>query len=102
MIEHKPANTNDVIELLSKHEKQIKDRFSVRKIGVFGSYAKGNEKETSDIDILVEFEKATFDNFMDLLFFLEELFVREVDLVTSNGISPYIRPRVEEEVVWCG
>jgi hypothetical protein len=48
----------------------------------------------------VEFEEPTFRNFMGLVFFLEELFDREVDLVTIKGLSPYIRPYVEREVVW--
>jgi len=61
---------------------------------------RGEEKETSDVDVLVEFEKPTFRNFMGLVFFLEELLGREVDLVTIKGLSPYLRPHVEGEVVW--
>ena len=67
--------------------------------------ASGNSldrKETSDVDILVEFEEPTFRNFMGLAFFLEGLFGREVDLVTTKGLSPYIRPHVEKEVIWSG
>ncbi|HPE63294.1 MAG TPA: nucleotidyltransferase family protein [Methanothrix sp.] len=90
----------DPLETLKEHEREIKSRFSVRKIGIFGSFARGQEKETSDIDVLVEFEEPTFRNFMGLVFFLEELFGREVDLVTTRGLSPYIRPAVEKEVVW--
>ena len=91
----------NIIEILKKHEKEIKEKYGVKKIGVFGSYARGEQKDTSDIDILVEFNEPTFDNFMDLIFFLEELFNKDVDLVTTKGISPYIRPSVEREVVWC-
>ena len=90
----------DAIEILKEHKTEIKDRFSVRRIGIFGSYARGEEKETSDVDVLVEFEKPTFRNFMGLVFFLEELLGREVDLVTIKGLNPYIRPHVEGEVVW--
>jgi len=50
----------------------------------------------------VEFEVPSFDNFMDLAFFLEELFGREVDLVTTRGLSPHVAPFVEREVVWAG
>nr|QNO50418.1 hypothetical protein CKJHOKLD_00040 [Methanosarcinales archaeon ANME-2c ERB4] len=73
----------------------------MKKIGVFGSYVRGEQTETSDVDLLVEFDKPTFDNFMDLLFFLEELFGKDVDLITTSGMSPYIRPNIEKEVVWC-
>ena len=92
----------DVIETLRRHGKEIRERFGVRRIGVFGSYARGDEREGSDVDILVEFDKPTFDNFMDLSIYLEDLLGREVDLVTPNSLSPYIRPVVEKEVVWCG
>ncbi|MEW5937577.1 MAG: nucleotidyltransferase family protein [Candidatus Thermoplasmatota archaeon] len=91
----------DVIETLKKHEKEIKDRFGVKKIGVFGSYVRGEQREISDIDIIVEFEKPTFDHFMDLVFFLENVYGKNVDLVTTRGISPYIAPYIEKEVVWC-
>lgn len=90
----------EAIELLRSHEKKIKKEFGVKRIGVFGSFARGEQRETSDVDILVEFEKPTFDNFMNLAFFLEDLFQRKVDLVTPNSLSPYIGPYVKAEVVW--
>ena len=57
----------------------------------------------SDIDILVEFAggKATFRNFMDLIEYLENIFGRKVDLVTTGGIDPYLRSYIEDEVIWC-
>jgi predicted nucleotidyltransferase len=90
----------NIIETLRNHEAEIKKQFGVRRIGVFGSFARGEEKDTSDVDILVEFENPTFDNFMNLAFFLEDLFQRKVDLVTPNSLSPYIGPYVKREVVW--
>lgn len=81
----------------------LKTSFGVRKIGIFGSVARGEDKPSSDIDVLVEFEdnKATFRNFMGLISFLEEIFGRKVDLVTTNGIDKYLRPHIEKEVIWC-
>jgi predicted nucleotidyltransferase len=81
----------------------LKSSFGVRKIGIFGSVARGEDKPSSDIDVLVEFEdnKATFRNFMGLISFLEEIFGRKVDLVTTNGIDKYLRPHIEKEVIWC-
>jgi len=90
----------DVLNILKSHENEIKKKFGVRRVGIFGSYARGEENETSDVDVLVEFEEPTFRNFMGLVFFLEDLFGREVDLVTTGGLSPYVRPHVEREVVW--
>ncbi len=90
----------NAIDILKKHEREIKKRFGVRRIGLFGSFARGEQKDTSDVDILVEFEEPTFDNFMNLAFFLEDLFGRRVELVTPDSLSPYIAPYVKKEVVW--
>ena len=80
----------------------IRENYGVKRIGIFGSFARGEEKQTSDIDVLVEFRegKATFDNFMRLSYFLEDFFGRKVDLLTVGGIDTYIRSRVESEVIW--
>ncbi len=88
------------IDVLRNHEREIKERFAVHRIGLFGSCVRGEEKDTSDVDILVEFEEPTFRNFMNLAFFLEDLFGRKVDLLTPEGISHRIRPYVEREVMW--
>jgi len=90
----------NVIDDLKTQEGEIKRRFGVRRIGLFGSFARGEQKETSDVDILVEFEEPTFDNFMELAFFLENLFGKRVELVTPDSLSPYIAPSVKREVVW--
>jgi predicted nucleotidyltransferase len=92
----------DVLVTLKKNKAIIKEKFGVKKIGVFGSVARGEAKKGSDVDVLVEFEKdkKNFDNFIDLSFFLEDLFGRKVDLITTSGLDKYIRPYVEKEVVW--
>jgi uncharacterized protein len=90
----------NVIDILRSREQEIKERFAVKRIGLFGSYVRGEETKESDIDILVEFEDPTFRNFMNLAFFLEDLFGRRVDLLTPEGISHRIRPSIEKEVVW--
>ena len=81
----------------------IRESFGVKRIGIFGSVVRGEEIPASDIDILVEFAQgwATFRNFMDLIQYLEDLFGRRVDLVTTGGIDPYLRPYIEDEVIWC-
>lgn len=71
-----------------------------KKIGLFGSYIKDEQKTGSDIDILVEFEKdqKTFDHYMDLKFFLENLFNLKVDLVISEAIKPDLKPYILDSV----
>lgn len=91
----------NIIEILKKHKDVIQKKYTVKKIGIFGSYAKGTQKKSSDIDILVELETPTYNNFIDLAFYLEELSGKKIDLVTTKGLSPYIFPYVEKEVIWC-
>jgi predicted nucleotidyltransferase len=81
---------------------QIRTRYGVKRIGIFGSFARSEQTRSSDVDVLVEFSdgQATFDNFMHLVYFLEDIFNRKVDLLTAGGIDKYIRSRVEREVIW--
>ena len=53
----------DIIGILRRRDGEIKERFHVKRIGLFGSFARGDENETNDVDIMVEFEQQTFDNF---------------------------------------
>ncbi len=92
----------DVLETLKEHEILIKGKFGVKRIGIFGSFARGEEKAGSDIDVLVEFDetKTTFDNYMDLKFYLEDLFKREVDLVIESSVKPRLKDNIMREVVY--
>lgn len=92
----------NAIEILKKNEDTIKGKYHVRKIGVFGSFARGEEKEGSDIDVLVDFEEGakTFDNFMELKFFLEDLFGRKVDLVTVSALRPQLKEDILRNVTY--
>lgn len=90
------------VEMLKKHEATIKKKHGVKKIGVFGSFARGREKAGSDVDVLVEFEEGykTFDNYMELKFFLEDLFSRRVDLVTIKALKPQLKEDILQEVIY--
>ncbi len=85
---------------LLKTNADLLRKFKVRRIGLFGSFARGEQKKHSDLDFLVEFDEPTFDNFMDLAFSLESLFSRKVELITNGSLSPYLQPLVEKEVKW--
>ena len=81
-----------------KENKDVLIKYGVKKIGLFGSFIRDEQKDNSDIDFLVEFEEPNFDNFMDLVFFLEDLFARKVELITNGSLIPYIQPYIEKEV----
>ena len=89
----------EVFALLAENESRLR-RLGVRRCGLFGSFARGEQDERSDVDILVEFEEGrkTFDNFMEVAFLLEEVFGRKVDLLTPESLSPYIGPYILREV----
>jgi hypothetical protein len=88
-----------VLSLLQRHREHIRN-LGVRRLGLVGSFARQQQGAESDVDVLVEFEPRhkTFDAFMQLAFFLEELFERRVELVTPESLSPYIGPRILAEI----
>ncbi len=79
-------------------ENNILNQFGVRKLGIFGSCARGEESKDSDIDVLVEFDEKTFDNYMGLKLFLEEKLGRKIDLVIIDALKPALREEVLREV----
>ena len=90
---------DEILGRLEENRETIRG-LGVRRLGVFGSYARCEQQEASDMDFLVEFENATFDNYFDLKFFLEDLFGRSVDLVFADTIKPRIRSAILEETVY--
>ena len=88
--------------ILRSHLEFIRQKFGVKRIGIFGSFARGEEREDSDLDVLVIFreEQKTFDNYMDLKFYLEDLFGREVDLVTEKALKPQLKDIIMKDVVY--
>jgi len=91
-------------DLLNKIIQEIKNlkEFHLKSIGVFGSYVRNEQQENSDIDILVEFEQGnlTFDNYMGLKLFLEDLFKIKIDLVIKNDLKEGFKSNILQEVVY--
>jgi predicted nucleotidyltransferase len=89
----------DIIRAIERSRSEFLS-LGVRRLGIFGSVARGEQKPDSDVDVLVEFDprQKSFDNFMQLSFLLEELLRRPVDLVTVEALSPYIGPHILQEV----
>lgn len=93
------STKDDVLAVIGANEDRIKAH-GVRKLGLFGSFAKQEQDSGSDIDFLVEFEKdkKTFDNFINLSFLLEDALARRVELVTPESLSPYLSRYILDEV----
>lgn len=96
-------NLKEIMDILKKHEKDVKKRYGVKEIGVFGSYLRDEAGEESDLDILIEFEQDTdigLLKFVELENYLSELFGVKVDLVEKCVLKPRIGKHILEEVVY--
>ena len=94
-----------IMQILHEHVNLLR-KYRVKKIGLFGSYVRGEQKLTSDIDLLVEFDPSAFDenfsgyydNYLGLLSTLGKILNAKVDLITNDMISPYIKPLMSHEI----
>jgi predicted nucleotidyltransferase len=93
----------DIFSVLEENRLRLR-ALGVKKIGLFGSFLRGEQRPDSDIDLLVEFEpgQKTFDNFIELSFFLEEVLQHRTELVTVESLSPYLGPHILREVEYAG
>ena len=99
MVTH-PRNLDDITATLRSLLPELRKRWGVQRIGVFGSWARGEQSSASDLDILVEFDKPTFDDYMETKFYLEEYFGVNVDLVLADTVKTRIKPQIEREAVY--
>ena len=90
----------EILGFLKTHKQVFAERFTVRRIGLFGSYSDGKVGEASDVDILVDLARPTFDNYMDLKFFLEDHLKIQVDLVLADSLKPRLKPVITREVAY--
>jgi predicted nucleotidyltransferase len=90
-----------ILSLVQDHQDEIRS-FGVKRLGLFGSFVRGEQDNESDVDFLVEFlpDRKTFDSFIHLAFYLEELLQRRVELVTPESLSPFIGPHILKEVAY--
>lgn len=91
----------EILDFLRMEKNILENRFGIKEIGLFGSFSREEQTESSDIDVLVEFKEGfkNFDNYMDLKFFLEEAFGRKVDLVIKSAVKPALKKYIEEDLL---
>ena len=93
-------NRDEALDLLRTHKPVLAERFGVTSLALFGSFARGQATDTSDVDILVSFSgPATSRTYFGVQFYIEDLLGRRVDLVTDNALRRELRPYVEREAV---
>ena len=93
---------SEIKEILRKHKKELKERYKVKSIAIFGSYARNEQKETSDIDILIDYyEPISLLKLIELENYLSDLLGVKVDLITKNSIhNPYVKKSIEEDLIY--
>lgn len=93
-------NRDAIIDTIRRHLSICRERYHVHSLALFGSAARDEHTEESDIDLLVSYtQPPNSDDFFDLKFFLEDLLKREVDLVTEKGLRPAFRDSVLHECI---
>ena len=91
---------DEILELLRAHRETLAERYGVTELALFGSFARDEATDRSDVDILVRFDgPATSRSYFGVQFYLEDLLDRRVDLVTGKALRPEFRPYVEREAV---
>jgi predicted nucleotidyltransferase len=91
----------EIKSVLEKHKYEIEEKYIVAEIGIFGSYVKGEQKETSDVDILVEFKESIgLIKFIEIENYLTDLLGVKVDLVMKSSLKPRIGKHILKEVVY--
>jgi len=92
--------SKDILLILKRGKRLFGKQYKVYKLALFGSYARGEETEDSDIDILVEFEEPVGMEFIELANELEQILHKKVDLVSRNGIKPRYFKQIEKELIY--
>lgn len=93
-------NADETVELLSQRMPEVRRRFGVRDLAIFGSVARSEARPDSDVDVLVTFaDRPNFDNYMGLKLYLEELLGAAVDLAIRSDLRPALRLRIEQEAI---
>jgi len=102
MADTKASNLERIISILKEHKAELKEKYGVKEIGIFGSYVRGEYKEKSDLDILVEFEedaKIGLLKFVNLENYLSDIIGVKVDLVEKSALKPRIGKNILREVI---
>lgn len=96
---HRIKTLRELEAILALHKDEIRDKYKVKAIGIFGSYARGEQRKRSDVDILVDFYAPVGWEFVDLADYLEGILNTKVDLVTPRALRKHFKDRVLKEMV---
>jgi uncharacterized protein len=91
----------EIKQILRQSKPLLQEQYQITQLGIFGSYARGEQTEESDVDVLIDYDRApTLFKLVELRDYLSSAIGMKVDIVTQNGLKPRIRERVLSEVVY--
>lgn len=90
----------EILQLLRQHKAGLQSKYPISSLALFGSYARGEESEESDVDIMVDFNGPIGIEFVDLLIDIENLLHHKVDLVSQKAIKSHYRPHIEDDMIY--
>ena len=93
-------DTNEIIGKLQQIKPHLQREYAVKTVGLFGSFALGTYTDSSDVDIMVEFERPVGMEFIDLSYLLEKELNRKVDLVSLKGVKDKYLKEIEKDIVY--
>lgn len=98
----KPISRNEILSYFGNNKRYFMERFGVIRLGIFGSFVKGEQNAQSDIDVIIEIEegKRNIHNFLDFKRFLEKELAIEIDLGLESSIKPLIKEEIRDEIVY--
>ncbi|NMC74499.1 MAG: nucleotidyltransferase family protein [Geobacteraceae bacterium] len=90
----------EILAFLREHKPEMEERFGVIRIGLFGSYVRGEAREDSDIDFSIELTSNSADTYFGLLHYLEDSFQKRIDLGLESSFKPLIKPYIMKEIIY--
>lgn len=89
-----------ILDFLRQHKQEMRNNFGVTKIGLFGSYARGDAREDSDIDVAIELTTYSADGYFGVLHLLEDSFQKRVDLGIESNFKPLLKPYIMKDIIY--
>lgn len=91
---------DEILDFFRTHKLEMQERFGVTRIGLFGSYARGDAREDSDIDVAIELKSYSADDYFGVLHLLEDSFNKRIDLGIESNFKPVLRPYIMNEIIY--
>ena len=90
----------DILNFLKQHKRELQQKYHIQQIGLFGSFARNEATNTSDIDLIIVTDKKSFRNRYNLKHYLEQCFQKAVDIGYLDALHPFIQKEIKDEIIY--